>query len=131
MANGGRPHIFVKETASKEQYSPRPAGGGGDDDNMPRRKRKEHGEKLIADLKKAWEESKKRREETSVIGMGTANGVYLQFKSDPNFELTLKSLEFKNQGVELLSVHEETGVQIAAVFICAGNLLRASPRRCG
>lgn len=117
MANGGRPHIFVENTASKEQYSPRPSGGGGDDDKMPRRKRKEHGEKLISDLKKAWEESKKRREETSVIGMGTANGVYLQFKSDPHFELTLKSLEFRNQGVELLSVHEEDDVQIAAVFV--------------
>lgn len=106
----------MKNTASREKYSPKPAGGD-DEGTTPRRKRKEHGEKLIDELRKAWNEAKKRREQKSVIGLGTIDGAYLQFKSDPQFELTLESLEFRNEGVVLLSVHEEDGVQIAAVYV--------------
>lgn len=115
MADRGRPHIFVHDTATRENYSKR--GGGGGSDNLPRRKRKEHGRKLIDELEAAWEEAQNRREKSSVIGLGIADGVCLQFKSDPEFELTLESLELRNQGIELLSVHNEGKKQIAAVFV--------------
>lgn len=112
-----RPHIFVLNTSSKEGYTSRPAGGGGDKETAPKRKREDHAEKLLKELQVAWDEAKKRKEKRAAIGLGTATGVCLQFRSDPEFELALESLDLKSQGVELLSVHEEANCQVAAVYI--------------
>ena len=49
-------------------------------------------------------------------------GVNLVFRSEPDFELAVKSLEAANLGIELLNVKVEEGATLATVFIPYGRV---------
>ncbi|MCT0218475.1 S8 family peptidase [Synechococcus sp. CS-1329] len=68
-------------------------------------------------LETAWQQAEERR----AVAHSSRQGVYLEFSSEPGFNLTLKSLESRQAGIKLLNVRTEgqDGEEItrATVFI--------------
>lgn len=95
------PHIYIKNTAGSEPYTNPSA-------DRPRfvvneRNRQSHGQMLKAQLTLAEVASKKRVLSIPQERLATP-GVYIQFESDPGFELKLESLDDRTQGIELIAV---------------------------
>jgi hypothetical protein len=68
-------------------------------------------------LEAAWQQANDRR----AVAHSSRQGVYLEFSSEPGFDLTLKSLESRQAGIKLLNVRTEgqEGEEVtrATVFI--------------
>jgi len=83
---------------------------------MPARERAAHGQKLLTVLEGIEDQAR------GAVAERASGGVILVFRSSPQFELQLKSLESSRAGIELLSVREKDGLQQATVFVPAGKL---------
>ena len=55
-------------------------------------------------------------------GIDAKNGIYLQFESDPDFDLKTVSLEIWRSEIELLSEHKVDNHTLATVFVPEGKL---------
>ena len=68
-------------------------------------------------METAWQQADDRR----AVAHSSKQGVYLEFASEPGFDLTLKSLESRQAGIKLLNVHTDgqDGEEVtrATVFI--------------
>ncbi|WP_429886289.1 S8 family peptidase [Geoalkalibacter halelectricus] len=117
----GLPHLLVSQTATTELYtSPiRPRGGGL---NLPARNRQQHAQNLFDKLTRVREESEALKQERAAFGVDAQGGIYLEFESEPDFELKFESLEDSRQGIELLSVKKVGEKTLATVFVPEGNL---------
>ncbi|HEX7051153.1 MAG TPA: S8 family peptidase [Longimicrobiales bacterium] len=74
-------------------------------------------------------EAKERRSTTGIDVHGAKPGIYIQFDSQPGYELNLGSLEDRRQGIELVAVTEASTdeaeprrIQRATVFVPDGKL---------
>jgi len=85
---------------------------------MPPRDRQTHGEDLIDQLNRADAEEREQRARAAA----NPSGIVVDFLSEPEFELQLKSLEAEKQGIELLNVTMEGDITVATVFIPNGKL---------
>ncbi|MDH5572282.1 MAG: S8 family peptidase [Gammaproteobacteria bacterium] len=103
MALGKLPHIVLTTPPETSLYTTT-SSEGGDDKESPFRNRIPHGQYLQNQFNLAW---RKAEEEQAAVGHGTRNGIYLEFKSDPNFELEIKSLENLPKRIRLLNVREK------------------------
>ena len=116
MANERFPHLFLPgPSLSRDDYSsPR---GGGNGPRLPSRDRPTHAAFVRRALETAWQQADERR----AVAHSSRQGVYLEFSSEPGFNLTLKSLESRKAGIKLLNVRTEgqegTEVTRATVFI--------------
>jgi hypothetical protein len=54
--------------------------------------------------------------------MAEDRGLYLEFESDPAFDLMLKSLDRTLDGIELVAVRERGDIMLATVFVAEGKL---------
>ena len=99
----GLPHLFVSKTATTELYTTpkRPRGGGL---NLPLRNRQQHAQRLFEKLARVREETEALKQERTAFGVDAQAGIYLEFESEPDFDLKFESLEDSRQGIELLSV---------------------------
>lgn len=86
---------------------------------MPPRDRQPHGQGLIDQL----DDAEARAKAEHATAEATPTGIVLVFRSDPAFELALKSLEAVHQGIELLNTRIEGDIHLAAVFIPNGRLI--------
>lgn len=77
---------------------------------------------MLQKLEEAQHEAQLYSQERSALGIGAEDGILLQFKSDPDFDLKFESLEFRPSGIELLAVRILEGVTYATVFIPEGKL---------
>src|SRR5712692_9807722 len=110
------PHLLVSGTARAEPYTyPREVRGPAF--GLPSRSRIEHGDRLLAALdgaRKALDDLRQRRR---AVGIAEDRGLYLEFESDPGFELMLKSLDRVREGIELVAVRERGDIMLATVFV--------------
>jgi hypothetical protein len=124
MANGFRehlPHIQVRGTANAEPYTyPREVRGPAF--NLPARSRAGHSDRLLADLQRAYEALDDLHNRRHAVGVAEDRGLYLEFDSDPGFELMLKSLDRTREGIELVAVRERGDIMLATVFVAEGKL---------
>lgn len=112
MADKRLPHITLTKPPETTLYTTSTPGRGSAVN--PIRDRGYHGNFLLGQLKQAWEQTEHER----VVSHTTRNGVYLEFKSDADFELATQSLEDLSKNIRLLNVRklseivadEETGV---------------------
>lgn len=108
-------HIFLEGPSQTRGFT---SPGGGGDSRIPPRNRRPHGKYLQKRLDKAWEEVEKQRQ---VVTHVERRGAYIDFVSEPGFELTLKSLEARQSGIRLLNVRTETVKEdqqtIATVYV--------------
>ncbi|MGA2026613.1 MAG: S8 family peptidase [Syntrophobacteraceae bacterium] len=113
-------HLLLRGTAKTERYTS-PQTGRQSISN-PSRNPLAHSENLLKQISKAQEEAFVRDETRVAVGIADQNGMYLEFQSEPEFELALKSLESTRQGIELTSVRQRGEVMLATVFIPKGKL---------
>ena len=115
------PHLLVRGTANSEPYT-YPREVRGPEFGLPGRSRAEHGDRLLASLAAARESLENLRERRSAVGIAEDRGLYLEFESDPGFELMLKSLDRARDGIELMAVRERGDIMLATVFVAEGRL---------
>ena len=112
------PHIFVSGTEHTYPYTS-PSSGRGTE-RRPARNRDAHGRLLTMRLTDAIDQARAARQGAPDLGI-PKNRITLLFRSEPGFELQLKSLESKS-GIELLAVREVDRVFEAAVSIPDGQV---------
>lgn len=116
-------HIILEGYADTENYVY--PGGGGSDKPLPGRNRKSHAEYLLERLDKIRTEADKRKEAHKAVALPAKDGIHLEFESEPGFDLELKSLEDRRQGIQLVAVRpsfEREDVTLATVYVPEGKL---------
>jgi hypothetical protein len=95
------PLIFLDgPTGTRRFTSPQQ---GGSKPRIPPRNRAAHAAWLETKLREAWAAAEGRQ----AVAHSDRNGVYLDFYSDPGFDLILKSLDVRRSGIRLLNVRRE------------------------
>ncbi len=108
-------HLLLSGTGQAEPYKSRPSRGPVR--SFPPRQRDQHGSRLRHELENAWTQAETRRADPEAVGLGTPKGFYLEFRSEPGFELSFESLDFRRAGIELLAVRTSDDVTTATVFV--------------
>lgn len=111
MAPRDLPHLLVTSEPVRRNYTAH--GGGRATDPVPRMDPAAHGTRLLAQLDAAWEAAPRDAAGTKV---------FLEFSGLAGKGLEVKSLENRQQGLQLLSVHqvgtqERDRVTVAAVSV--------------
>lgn len=117
------PHLLVAGTANIEPYVIPPSSGRGEY-KLPGRNRSRHGHKLLAQLQNLRADAETLAEKQRAFGVDAGNGIVIQFESEPEYELAIKSLEFSPSGIELLAVRRIEERVVASVFVPEGKLDR-------
>ena len=100
MAGEHYRHIFLAGPTRIQQFtSPR----RGSPPAIPPRDRATHSEYLRHRIEAAWRDCDQRRAVVHV----ERHGAYIDFVSEPGFELAIKSLENRTSGIRLLNVRKE------------------------
>lgn len=129
-AERNRKHILVSQPPKTELYSRHPGGGGGKKPPPPA-SRAAHAEALRTSLLAAEMAGRSRRADAGPRVHGAEPGLYIEFDSQPGFELNHGSLTSIRRGIELVAVSEieiETGetdatwLQRGTVFVPDGQL---------
>ena len=110
------PHILLKDTALTEPYTP--ISSRGKTFKLPPRNRQEHGQKLLRQFDRLRHEAGQVIKEQKAYGIDAGNGIYVQFESEPEFELKFESLEVIRSGIELLAVQTVEEKNLATVSLC-------------
>lgn len=111
------PHIVLPDLPETRLYTSTFSAVIGK--NIIPRDRVQHGRYLQRQFKKAWDES----QSSQLALVGTRNGVYLEFVSDPDAELLTKSLEdMRSKEIRLLNVRKEKNasgqlITLATVYV--------------
>lgn len=117
-----RPHIRVEGFKTEHPFAtPQSAR---DRFRIKERVRRTHGRELLAQLKSLEETARQRIEAQHRLSDTIPAGVYVQFESEPGFELASESLGREQSGIELLSVVQAGNRHFATVFVPDGKLER-------
>lgn len=92
------PILFLQGPTSSSRFTS--PGKGGSTLNLFPRNRADHAEQIKRRLQTAWQTA----ETQQAVAHTTRCGVYLDFYSEPGFDLALKSLESIRPGIRLLNV---------------------------
>lgn len=115
------PHLFVKNSATKNLYS-RPPRVVKADLKLPLRDRHKHAQQLLTQIEQAKLQETGIIQEQKAFGLDVNNGIYLAFESEQDFELKFNSLEVQRSGIELCTVKEIDHKVIATIFVPEGKL---------
>lgn len=113
------PHLLISGTETTLPFTTtRPARGKT---RLPLRDRMAHGARLQAELDRALREAR-----AAAVRGPRKSGIYLEFESEPGFDLKLKSLDSAAAGgIELVAVRDLTNergdVRAATVFVPDGR----------
>ena len=113
-------HLIITNSATTEPYTS-PASSFKTF-QVPIRQRNTHGQILLRQFDIIREQAVDAINEQKAYGIDAKNGIYLQFESDPNFELKTESLESASSGIELLAVKRVDNKMLATVFVPEGKL---------
>jgi len=101
MADERYRHIFLPGPARTQGYTnPR---RGSSDDRMPNRDRGRHSAYLQSRLRQAWNEV----DQQLAVVQVERHGAYIEFQSEPGFDLAVQSLESIRSGIRLLNIRRE------------------------
>jgi hypothetical protein len=85
------PHLFDPNAATSQPFtSPRP--GRGDSLSLQQRNRAQHAKRLLDKLEAIDHVSNQQVDDAKAIGVDAGHGIYLQFESEPGFDLKFESL---------------------------------------
>lgn len=112
-------HIFLEGPKRTQGFTnPR---RGGPSPNIPDRNRAQHGQYLRQRLDAAWAEVDQRQ----AVAHVQRDGAYIEFLSEPGFDLMIESLEARKSGIRLLNVRRSgdpgSGQTTATVYIPLGK----------
>lgn len=108
-------HLFPTSTAAREQYTYAKQAGSVEFKLPPRDDRLGHGAALIRDVQTAQQQAASALQQSPPSE--PPKGIVLEFCSAPGFQLRLKSLDDRTQGVELRSSRTVDGVMYGTVFV--------------
>ncbi|GKT09116.1 S8 family peptidase [Desulforhabdus sp. TSK] len=112
-------HLVVKGTTTTEKYtSPRL---GRQSLALPSRNASIHGAGLLKQIEAARTAAQSIDDNRTAVGILDQKGMHIEFRSEPEFELALNSLESSQQGIELAAVRQRGEVMYATVFIPEGK----------
>lgn len=116
------PHIFDPKAATSQKFTtPRP--GRGEKLSIQQRDRAQHAARLLGKLDAAEQVAKQRAADQKAQGVDAGYGIYLQFDSEPGFDLKFESLDFGPSGIELCAVRTlPNNLVQAVVFVPDGKL---------
>ena len=115
------PHILDPTAAASRDFkTPRP--GRATALSLQARDRAGHAAQLLAQLEQIERSAQQRIAEQRAEGVDAGNGIYLQFDSEPGFDLKFESLEFSRSGIELCAVKKSDNRTQATVFVPEGKL---------
>lgn len=116
------PHIFDPNPAAGQDFlTPRP--GRGASLSIQARDRARHAAKLLEQIEEVGKTADERSAAQKAAGYDAGNGVYLQFDSEPGFDLKFESLDFSRSGIELCAVRRTVDNRTqATVFVPDGKL---------
>lgn len=103
-------HIFLEGPTQSQGFT-NPRRGGQLE--IPPRERTQHSNYLRQRLDQAWAEIERQRQ---VVVHVERRGAYIDFVSEPGFDLMLKSLEARRTGIRLLNVRKEQVAQGEQTF---------------
>ncbi|MCB2229934.1 S8 family peptidase [bacterium] len=102
MAGEKYKHLFIPEPSDTQGFTnPR---RGGSSPRIPTRDRNAHSRFLQGRLQAAWNEYDRQRQAVVQV---EREGAYFEFVSDQGYDLVVKSLEDRRQGIRLRSVRTE------------------------
>lgn len=108
-------HILISDWSKFEDYAPRRPSE--QEPLPPRQNRTAHGRHLRGQLEAIEAELGDLEKERLNAGVGERSFVYVEFESHPDSYLTLRSLDDRRSGIELVAVHNRGDRMIAAVYI--------------
>lgn len=116
------PHLIIPTDTDSTQFTS-PSSGPHERFSLPQRTRKEHAEFLTSRIEALAPEAQARIDDQKAQGIDEGRGIYLIFKSEPNFPLKFESLDLIRSGVELCAVKtlQDNSTQ-ATVFVPDGKL---------
>ncbi|WP_068784135.1 S8 family peptidase [Paenibacillus phocaensis] len=107
--------LFFLDTTSSFTYK----GKGQGSSKMPQRNRMTHSEKLMNKFEALWVDQSIN--DKSAVSVQSRDGVYVEFRNLPGYDLKVESLESRRDGIKLLNIREKKidGLteRIATVFI--------------
>jgi len=117
-------NLFLFNTQSNLNFTSKKSGGGKP--GLPSRDRKTHGQYITNKLNEIWKAvESSRKDKRAAASLSIHTGTYLEFQSTPNFSLTIKSLENKQQKIKLLNVRNRNidgkEIEYATVFVPKGK----------
>lgn len=109
-------NIFLSNTVETMPYAGQPGGRS----YYPKRNVKSHAEFIQKRLQDTYKEAIAQKRAAAIR---YKEGVYLEFSSAPEYDLAIKSLENRGQGIRLLNVQRDkaSGTTRATVYIPAGK----------
>ena len=119
-SNDQRPHIKVEGFSARQSFAtPHSARASF---KVAERNRRAHGRELLRQLRDLTPAAQNRIDAQHQLSDDIPSGVYIQFESEPDFELATESLAREASGIELLSVKEVGKRHVATVFVPEGKL---------
>ncbi|MEI8381427.1 MAG: S8 family peptidase [Planctomycetota bacterium] len=114
------PHLFPRETGTVRRYTyAKPVDSSKF--RVPPRDRVPHSHSLVSQINAA--EQQAAAQFAAKPSAEEPSGIVIEFQSDPNFELQLKSLESERCGIELRNSRiDSTGVMHATIFVPSGKM---------
>ncbi|WP_240415758.1 S8 family peptidase [Paenibacillus periandrae] len=94
------PHFFLN-TAESHSYKGKGQGGA----KFPVRNRETHSEKLKRQFEQLWENTTDQN--TNVVTSSSQDGVYVEFRNLPGYDIKFESLESRKDGIKLLNIREK------------------------
>lgn len=117
MAGERYPHLFLDGTAETREFMTARTGGGRKVE-PPSRDRQRHSAFLKGRFEAAWSQAEENRRAVAHV---SRQGVYLNFRGEPGFDLPAKSLESRPAGIRLLNAvrvgGENSGCVSATVYV--------------
>ncbi|MBI4651266.1 peptidase S8, partial [Candidatus Desantisbacteria bacterium] len=110
-------HIFLRELPDIKNFTSNPSGRK--EPRIPDRDRQVHSKYLFDRLNIAWQQAEKNKQ---AVAHSVREGVYIEFKSSPGYDLITKSLEeMRSKKIRLLNIRTEgdgdTAVTYATVYV--------------
>lgn len=102
MAGERYQHLDVSSLARPQSFTSRQQGGA--ELRLPTRDRARHSDYLRTRLNETWAAFENERQ---AIAQVEREGIYIEFVSEPAYDLMIKSLEDKRQGIRLRNVRTE------------------------
>ena len=97
------PHLRIDNSVFFNELPFTTSRSGRGSSRYPDRKPQKHSNKLSCQLKDAWENAKSIGDKLTAVGVKKREGIYLEFFSEPGFDLKISSLE-NNQGKEAIKL---------------------------
>jgi len=114
------PHLSLIDRGQTQVYEPR--NGRGPTLNTPGRNRPVHGLALLNNLNALKPHIDQRRAARAAFELAVPEGITIEFRSAPGFDLAFEKLDLARSRIELLNVREVDGTFLATCYVPDGKL---------